>query len=136
MSNCIFCKIAAGELPCYKVWEDEANLAFLDIRPIKTGHTLVVPKRHYPHLFEMESEDYQKLAQAVRQVAEILKKAFNPRSGKIGEVVYGIDVDHAHIHLVPIDQAGDLSLGKARPASEEELRLTSEKIKETSLKRV
>lgn len=124
MESCIFCKIAKGEIQSYKVWEDESHLAFLDIHPIKEGHTMVIPKKHYPYLFEMEGQAYLNLLSAAKKVAEILKKSFNPKSGKIGEIVYGLDVDHVHIHLVPIDRAGDLSFANAKPASKEELENT------------
>ncbi len=132
MDSCIFCKIARGEIPSFKVWEDDTNLAFLDIRPVKPGHTLVIPKKHFPYLFEMDEDGYRKLTLAAKKVAEVLKKAFSPKLGKVGEIVYGIDVLHVHIHLIPIDQPGDLSLGKARAASNEELSLVLEKIKEVS----
>lgn len=93
---------------------------------------MVIPKKHYPYLFEMEGQAYLNLLSAAKKVAEILKKSFNPKSGKIGEIVYGLDVDHVHIHLVPIDRAGDLSFANAKPASKEELENTLSKIKEST----
>lgn len=129
--DCVFCRIASGQIPSNKFYEDENSIAFLDIRPVKPGHTLVIPKKHSPYLFEAEDAEYAKLMLAVKKVAEVLKKAFLPKSGKVGSIIYGLDVDHAHIHLIPIDQAGDLSLAKARPASDQELALTLEKIKDS-----
>lgn len=129
MENCIFCKIVKGEIPCYKVWEDENHLAFLSIHPIKDGHTLVIPKKHYPYTFEIPEVEYTNLWLAVKKVSTLLKNSFNPKSSKIGSIVYGMDVDHSHIHLVPIDKSGDLSFTNAKPASPEELKQTLEKIK-------
>lgn len=130
--ECIFCKIAQNQIPSSSFFEDDHVLAFLDIRPVKSGHTLVIPKKHFSYLFEMDDDDYLHLMESVKKVAEKLKAAMKPKSGKVGVIVYGLDVDHVHIHLIPIDQAGDLSLGKAHPVSQEELQLTLEKIKETA----
>lgn len=129
--DCLFCKIAQKQIPSNFFYEDDHVLAFLDIHPVKPGHTLVIPKKHYSYLFEMEDDDYLHLMESTKKVAAILKKAFQPKSGKIGVIVYGMDMDHAHIHLIPIDQSGDLSLGKAHSVSEQELQLTLEKIKES-----
>lgn len=131
--DCVFCKIASADIPSYKFYEDDESVAFLDIRPVKPGHTLVVPRKHSPYLFEMDNEGYLRLVKTVKYVAEILKKTFRPKSGKVGEIVYGLDVEHTHIHLIPIDQTGDLSLSKARPASNQELALVLEKIKEVEI---
>lgn len=130
MDNCIFCKIGKGEIPSYKVWEDDKHLAFLDIRPIKEGHTIVIPKNHHSYIFEMPDDELTALTLASKKVANLLKKAFNPKSGKVGEIVYGLDVDHVHIHLVPIDKTGDLSFSNAKPAKNEELEQALNKIKD------
>ena len=129
MDNCIFCKIVNGAIPCYKIWEDDNHLAFLDIHPIKEGHTMVIPKIHHPYIFEMPDDELSNLTIASKKVAQILKKVFQPKTGKIGSMVYGLDVDHTHIHLVPIDKSGDLSFKNATPASKEELEATLQKIK-------
>ncbi len=128
MDSCLFCKIVSGDIPCYKVWEDEQFLAFLDIHPIKEGHTLVIPKIHSPYLFEMNEAEYSAIWNAAKTVSAKLKKTFKPKTGKIGSIVYGLDVDHTHIHLVPIDQSGDLSFKNAKPASKEELESTLKKL--------
>jgi histidine triad (HIT) family protein len=128
MENCLFCKIVSGDIPCYKIWENEQFIAFLDIHPIKEGHTLVIPKIHSPYLFEMNDAEYSAIWTAAKTVSTKLKQTFQPKSGKIGSIVYGLDVDHTHIHLVPIDQSGDLSFKNARPASKEELEATLVKI--------
>jgi histidine triad (HIT) family protein len=132
VENCIFCKIINGNIPSYKVWEDENCLAFLTIQPIKKGHTLVIPKKHLPYIFEMEDADLSNLILVSKKVSKILKKAMQPKSGKIGVMVYGIDVPHTHVHLVPIDKPGDLSFKNQKNASSEELQKTLEVIKEHS----
>ncbi|OGL95802.1 hypothetical protein A2348_00215 [Candidatus Uhrbacteria bacterium RIFOXYB12_FULL_58_10] len=101
MDTCIFCKIVAGELPCHRVWEDENHLAFLDIHPMREGHTLVVPKAHASELFEMDAAAYEALMRASRTVASRLKPAMGvPR---VGVAVEGFEADHVHVHLVPMD---------------------------------
>jgi histidine triad (HIT) family protein len=92
---CIFCKIVAGEIPCYKVFEDSEFLAFLDITPKKEGHTLVIPKKHYRWVFDIQ-ENY---SDACNKVANAIKKAFN--TNWVVSFVMGEEVPHAHIHLVP-----------------------------------
>ncbi len=128
MDNCLFCKIISGDILCYKVWEDDQFLAFLDIHPIKAGHTLIIPKIHSPYLFEMNEAEYSAIWNAAKTVSAKLKQVFRPKTGKIGSIVYGLDVDHTHIHLVPIDQSGDLSFKNAKPASKEELETTLAKL--------
>lgn len=132
MDNCIFCSIASGKIPSYKVFEDDKHLGFLDIRPIKEGHTMVIPKNHHSYAFEMPDNELSELILASKKTAQILKKAFNPKSGKIGAIIYGLDVDHTHIHLVPIDKAGELTFANAKPASKESLEKTLEAIKMSS----
>lgn len=128
MENCIFCKIVKGDIPCHLVWEDEKHLAFLSIHPIKDGHTLVIPKKHHPYTFEIPDLEYTELWIAVKKISTLLKNSFHPKSGKVGSIVYGMDVDHSHIHLVPIDKSGDLSFTNAKPATPEKLKEIQEKI--------
>lgn len=97
MEDCIFCKIVAGQIPCQKVWEDESYLAFLDIKPLTSGHTLVIPKKHYHWLWEVE--DYGGYMKKVREVALLLKQKY--QAEWIEVKVIGIDVPHAHVHLIP-----------------------------------
>jgi histidine triad (HIT) family protein len=129
MDNCIFCKIVKGELPSYKVWEDEDHLAFLSIMPIKEGHTLVIPKKHEDYIFDLEDQNLEKLIIASKKVSQILKKAFKPKLNKIGVIVYGADIPHTHIHLAPMDKSGELNFAKQKPASEESLQKVLAKIK-------
>ncbi|MDA3931620.1 MAG: HIT family protein [Tenericutes bacterium] len=101
--NCIFCKIIDGEIPSYKIYEDENVIAFLDISQLTKGHTLVVPKKHVKNVYEMNEDLASKVFQSVPKIANALKKAFNP----IGLNVINNNekphqsVDHFHIHLVP-----------------------------------
>ena len=120
MDSCLFCKIVKGEIPCYKVWEDEKFLAFLDIFPYKKGHTMVIPKKHLPYVFGINDKELGEYIVATKKVSDLLKIAFKPKSGKIGSIIYGLDVDHAHIHLIPIDQSGDLNPANKHPITEEE----------------
>ena len=129
MDNCIFCKIVKGEIPSYKVWEDDKHLAFLSIAPIKPGHTLVIPKQHSEYLFDMEDSEFSSLTLASKPIAKKLQKSLNPKTGKIGVMVAGLEVAHTHIHLIPMDSEGDLTFANAKGASPEELNYLAKKIK-------
>lgn len=129
MNSCIFCKIASGEIPSAKVWEDNKHLAFLSISPITVGHTLVIPKSHSEYIFDMEDELLADLIKASKQVANLLKEKLNPKTGKIGIMVAGLEVPHTHIHLIPMDSEGDLTFAKAKAADEEQLQTALDKIK-------
>lgn len=131
MENCIFCKIIKKQIPSSIIWEDDNFLAFLDIHPIKEGHTMVIPKQHHPYVFDINDESFSLLWLAAKKVSDLLKKSFQPKTGKVGVIVYGLDVDHTHIHLVPIDKSGDLSFSNAKPASSDQLKRTLEKIKQS-----
>ncbi|HSP80611.1 MAG TPA: HIT family protein [Myxococcaceae bacterium] len=115
----IFAKIVRGEIPCHKVWEDDRHLAFLDIRPIRPGHTLVIPKADGDYLFDLEPEAYGALMQAVRTVARLLKE----RTGcqRVVEVVLGYEVPHAHVHLIPSNSMAELPPLFGSPAEPSEL---------------
>lgn len=129
MANCLFCKIIDGQVPSYKVWEDDNYLAFLDIFPIKTGHTLLIPKKHSDYFFDLDEKEIANLMHAAKKVSQKLKTAFTPRSGKVGVVIYGLDVDHVHIHLVPLDRTGDLDFNRKKPATKEDLEKTLQQLK-------
>ncbi|MGH1338182.1 MAG: HIT family protein [Aureispira sp.] len=96
----IFTKIVQGEIPCYKVAEDEHFLAFLDIAPIEQGHTLVIPKKEVDYIFDLEEELYTGLHLFAKRVASALEKTID--CARIGQTVLGLEVPHAHIHLVPL----------------------------------
>lgn len=103
----IFSMIIAGEIPCYKVGEDEKNFAFLDINPMAPGHVLVVPKKEVDYLFDLDEEDYVSLELFARRVARAQKEALPCK--RIAEAVLGMEAPHAHIHLVPINSESDLN---------------------------
>ncbi len=102
----IFTKIVNGELPSYKVAEDHKHLAFLDIRPLKLGHTLVIPKREQDYVFDLEETEFAELSAFAHKVAKAIRKSV-PCS-RVGVVVLGMEVPHAHIHLIPIFKESDI----------------------------
>ena len=97
--DCIFCKIAQGEIPSYKVYEDNDFLAFLDINPFSKGHTLLIPKKHAKWIWDLDENDYSNLMNTVKKIARAMQKKFNTEW--IVEGVAGIDVPHAHVHIIP-----------------------------------
>ncbi|MCU0441225.1 MAG: HIT family protein [Bacteroidia bacterium] len=108
----IFSKIVAGEIPCYKVAETQDYLAFLDVRPLTAGHTLVIPKVATDYVFDIQDEAYAGLFLFAKIVAKAIKQAVP--CTKVGVAVIGLEVPHAHIHLVPMNAVGDLNFEKAR----------------------
>ena len=102
----IFSKIIAGEIPCYKVAENDKFFAFLDINPVNWGHTLVVPKRDTDYIFDISDEELAEMIVFAKKVAKALKAVMPCR--KIGVTVRGLEVPHAHIHLVPLQNEGDM----------------------------
>ena len=95
----IFAKIIAGEIPCYKIWEDDNHLAFLDIRPINKGHTLVIPKKSHDYIFDISTQEYHDLWSAAHKVAKLLKSKVE--CTRVVTMVLGYEVHHTHIHLIP-----------------------------------
>ena len=115
----IFSKIAAGEIPSYKCAENEKFYAFLDINPVAKGHTLVIPRREIDYIFDMDDEELAEFEVFAKQVAVALKKAFPCK--KVAQVVLGLEVPHAHIHLIPMNSEGDVDFRKEKlhlPAEE------------------
>jgi histidine triad (HIT) family protein len=106
----IFTKIAQGEIPCHKIAETEDYLAFLDIRPLKKGHTLVIPKKEIDYLFDMDDELLSGLMRFAKKVAKALKATVPCE--RIGVTVIGLEVPHAHVHLIPINAIGDMTFGR------------------------
>ena len=102
----IFAKIAAGEIPSYKCAENEKFYAFLDINPLAKGHTLVIPRREVDYYFDLDDDEIAQMAVCAKQVATAIKKAFPCR--KVGMAVLGLEVAHAHIHLVPMQNERDM----------------------------
>lgn len=99
MNDCIFCKIVAGEIPAHKVYEDGQFLAFLDIHPVSKGHTLLIPKAHYAWFYDLPDELYGALFVKAKELALNLKKDQKADYVKLG--IVGVDVAHAHVHLIP-----------------------------------
>lgn len=108
----IFSKIVSGEIPCYKVAETNDFLAFLDVRPLTAGHTLVIPKVETDYIFDMDDEQFAGLHLFAKIVAKAVKAAIPCK--RIGVAVIGLEVPHAHIHLVPMNAIGDLNFEKER----------------------
>jgi len=115
----IFSKIISGEIPCYRVAEDEQHLAFLDINPVAFGHTLVIPKREVDYFFDLDDEEIARLMIFSKKVALALKSVVP--CTKIGISVIGLEVPHTHVHLVPINAIADMTFGKKIEISIDEL---------------
>ena len=122
----IFSKIIAGEIPCYKVGETEHSFAFLDIRPQQKGHTLVVPKKEVDKLFDLDVESYTELFTFARKVAQAIEKEFD--CNRCGMAVIGLEVPHAHIHLIPINSLSDMTFGAGLSLDSEEFQEIAERI--------
>jgi len=108
----IFTKIINGDIPSYKIAEDENCYAFLDINPLKAGHTLVVPKNETDYLFDLNNESYQQLFAFAKKIAIALKSSVPCK--RIAVVVLGFEVPHAHIHLIPIDNESEIDFANPR----------------------
>ena len=119
MTDCIFCKIAAGEIQHWKVLETENCLAFLDGRPMMAYHTLVIPKREESYIFNLRPDELSGLMIVAQKVAAAVEKAVPCK--RIGVAVIGLEVPHTHVHLVPINHVGDINFEKAKlkPTPEE-----------------
>jgi len=116
----IFSKIIKGEIPCYKVAENDQFLAFLDIMPLKKGHVLVIPKVEVDFIFDMEDQLLSEMMIFSKEVAQKMKRVLPCK--KIGVTVIGLEVPHAHIHLIPIDSVTDMDFSKQKlslPAEEQ-----------------
>ena len=125
----IFSKIVAGEIPAYKVAETVEFLAFLDISPLAEGHVLVIPKKEVDYLFDLDDETYTGLQIFAKIVATGLRKAISCK--RIGVAVIGLEVPHAHIHLIPMNSVSDLNFARPKLSfTPEQLEATAEKIKE------
>lgn len=122
----IFSKIAAGDIPSYKCAENDKFYAFLDINPLVQGHTLVIPRQEIDYIFDMEDQELAEFHVFAKQVAIAIKKAFPCK--KVAEVVLGLEVPHAHIHLIPMQNEGDVDFRK------EKLKLSDEEFKDIANK--
>ena len=122
----IFTKIIDGEVPSYKVGEDELHYAFLDINPLVEGHTLVVPKREIDYIFDLTDRELADLMVFAKKVAVKLKSAI--KCERVAVMVLGMEVPHAHIHLLPINREGDIDLKNRKKVSPEALKAVADQI--------
>lgn len=123
----IFSKIAAGEIPSYKCAENDEFYAFLDINPLVKGHTLVIPRREVDYFFDMDDEELARYQKFAKRVAAAIKRAFPCR--KVAQVVLGLEVPHAHIHLIPMQSEADVDFHREKlKLSEEEFQAIADKI--------
>ena len=116
----IFSRIVNGEIPCYKIAEDEKHFAFLDINPLKEGHTLVIPKKEVDYIFDLSDEELADLNIFAKKVAAAIKETIPCE--RIGITIMGLEVPHAHIHLIPMSKEGDMNF------SHQKLKLSSEEM--------
>jgi len=123
----IFSKIIAGEIPSYKIAENEKFFAFLDIFPLREGHVLVVPKIETDNLFDLPADYLNEILSFAQPIAKAIERSF--QCNRCGISVIGLEVPHAHIHLIPINSAGDLNFTQQKPkASDDSLKKVQEKI--------
>ena len=123
----IFSKIAAGEIPSYKCASDDEFYAFLDINPVAKGHTLVIPRREVDYIFDMEPDELARFQQFAQRVAQAQKKVFPCR--KVAQVVLGLEVAHAHIHLIPMNSEADVDFRREKlQLSKEEMQQIADSI--------
>ena len=122
----IFTKIIKGEIPCYKIAEDENYFAFLDINPVQKGHTLVVPKIEDDYIFHLDDQTLAGLMLFSKKVAKAIEKAVPCK--RISVAVVGLEVPHTHVHLIPISQESDLNFAKKQQLTPEEMKGIAESI--------
>ncbi len=123
----IFTRIINGEIPCHKILEDEKHLAFLDVRPIALGHTLVIPKQETNYFFDLDDKATAELMAFAKKTAKMIQQ--HVPCIKIGIMVAGLEVPHVHIHLVPIQKVTDLNFANAKAADQKELTELAQKIR-------
>jgi histidine triad (HIT) family protein len=128
MQDSIFTKIIKGEIPSYKIYEDDKTFAFLDINPLQPGHTLVISKRQVEFMWDLSDEEYQAIMSTAKKVAARLKEVLHPKY--IGEQIIGVDVPHAHIHLVPFNNMEEFKgeLNRPKPEDHEALAEMAKKL--------
>lgn len=124
----IFTKIIKGDIPCHKIAEDERCFAFLDINPVKEGHTLVVPKQEVDYIYDLDDDTLAGLNVFAKKVARALQKACP--CNRIGVTVIGLEVPHAHVHLIPISTLNDMSFEKPKMnPTQDEMAQVAERIR-------
>jgi HIT family protein len=122
----LFSKIAAGEIPSYKCAEDEHFYAFLDINPVTKGHTLVIPRKEVDYIFDMNDDELAKFQLFAKKVATALRAAFPCK--KVAQIVLGLEVNHAHIHLLPINTEADVDFHKHIKLTDDEMKDAADRI--------
>ena len=123
----IFTKIVKGEIPSYRIYEDDQFYAFLDINPLAKGHTLLIPKKEIDYLFDIEDVLLSEMIVVAKKIAQAIEKAIT--CNRVGLMVIGLEVPHAHIHLIPILQEGDMNLSNERvDLSEDQFEYIAKKI--------
>lgn len=126
MNDSIFTKIINGDIPSHKIYEDDATYAFLDINPSTDGHTLVVPKTQVEFVWDLSSDDYAALMQSAQKIAQHLRET----TGKhVGELIIGVDVPHAHVHLIPFNDASEVRPGIPGEPDHDHLAKVAEKLR-------
>ncbi|MDC0378203.1 HIT family protein [Flavobacteriaceae bacterium] len=125
--NSIFTQIINGEIPCYKIAETDNCFAFLDINPNSTGHTLCIPKKEIDLIFDLDDKDYKDLMNFSNKIAKALKKAVSCK--RIGISVIGLEVPHAHVHLVPLNSMEDITFKKKIKMSDKDFKDLAKSIK-------
>ncbi|ARS34654.1 HIT family protein [Pontibacter actiniarum] len=128
MEASIFTKIVNGEIPAYKIAEDDRYLAFLDVFPTAKGHTLVIPKQQVDYIFDLDDDLYLGLMAFAKKVAPAIEKAIPCK--RIGVAVVGIEVPHAHVHLIPLNSMQDMNFANKKKFSQEEFEEVASKIRE------
>jgi histidine triad (HIT) family protein len=123
----IFSKIIAGEIPCHKIAENDQYFAFLDVFPCAVGHVLVVPKQEIDYLFDLSDELYAGLMAFAKQIEPAIRKAVPCK--RVGVAVIGLEVPHAHVHLIPMNSMSDMNFHNKLKLSPEELAETAAKIR-------
>jgi len=123
----IFAEIINGTIPCHKLYEDEQSLSFLDVRPIRPGHALVIPKQEIDYIFDVPDELLQTLITVAKKVARAIDQSVDCR--RVGIIVAGLEVPHAHIHLVPIREIRDINFANATEMTNEKLARIAETIR-------
>jgi histidine triad (HIT) family protein len=124
----IFSRIVAGEIPAHKIAETDDYLAFLDVMPTTTGHTLIIPKKEVDYLFALDDDLYTGLMAFAKRIAPAIEKAIPCK--RIGVAVIGLEVPHAHVHLIPLNSMADMNFGSKMNPTQEELAETAEKIRQ------
>lgn len=127
----IFTKIINGEIPCYKIYEDEKFIAFLDIFPLAKGHTLVIPKKETDYIFDMGDGELSEFIVVSKKIARSIEKAVVCK--RIGIVVIGLEVPHAHIHLIPVNNISDIDFSRPKLKLSEEV---FEEIRDSIIKQI